>query len=38
MEPERAHADAALRDQIFENFARPAKIQGGMRRVFSNTN
>src|SRR5207248_3730486 len=33
---ERAHADAALRYQIFENFARPAEIERRLRLVLSN--
>ena len=35
---ERTHADAALRYQIFENFARPAEVQRGMSLVFRNAN
>src|SRR5207248_6538358 len=34
--PERAHADAALRYQIFENLARPAEIERRLRLVLSN--
>jgi len=33
-----AHVDAPLRNQIFEHFARPTKIEGRMCFVFGNGN
>jgi hypothetical protein len=36
--PERSHTDAALRDQIFEDFARPAKVERCLCLVLGDAN
>lgn len=35
---ERSHTDAALRDQIFEDFARPAKVERCLCLVLGDAN
>jgi hypothetical protein len=35
---ERSHTDAALRDQIFKDFARPAKVERRLCLVLGNAN